>query len=462
VNKITICRNTVISLTGTGDAFSSSRSSFSVDCQAGGFCQFIRKGGSGRIFNFSGRDIELNGLTFDNGNAVGGGGAVYIAGDSNRIENCIFRDNRATGNSANGGAVNWDGGVLVSSRGFNNVATGICNGVYDRKNGQCDIAVNGGTNVDQCRAFCNEVQNCASRPGHCLSCDFFTNTCTNQSQSQCGKRCNVDSDCNSFAGECTVCNSSKQCDIAGSQSQCGKRCNVDSDCNSFAGECIVCNSSKQCDIAGSQSQCGKRCNVDSDCNSVAGECTVCNSSKQCDIAGSQSQCGKSCNVESDCNSFAGECTVCNSSNLCELPGTVRTCANSDSMLRTALQDSSSNSAIVEICANANIQLSSEISTSVSNKTLRCESGARTCSVTRGYTGSNFRLLNFSGNNIVLSDITFSNGKVTSGDGGGVLLNGTGNVVQNVAFTGNTAVSTICLASIQLADREQIVVLTITC
>jgi len=77
---------------------------------------------------------------------------------------------------------------------------------------------------------------------------------------------------------------------------------------------------------------------------------------------------------------------------------------------------------------------------LSNKSLLCQGGARTCTIQRAPNSANFRLLNFSGNNIELTNINFVNGKAPSGDGGAVLLSGTNNIVTNCEFTTNSALA----------------------
>ena len=296
VDRITICENTILTLRSTGDAFSSGRSGFTVEC-GGGMCQFIRTAGSGRFLNFSGSGITLVGLYFDNGTGSGTGGAVFIEGFNNRIENCVFRDNTAT-NGGSGGAVWWGSGTVVGSGGYDNIATGMCDGVFSNNDGSCNDSVNSGT---------------------------------------------------------------------------------------------------------------------------------------------PSQCGRFCTKNSDCNGEQGPCTTCNvNSNRCQVPGSSKTCVSTETMLQDALQDSNS-AAPVEICSNANIFLNQQISTSLSNKSLLCQGGARTCTIQRAPNSANFRLLNFSGNNIELTNINFVNGKAPSGDGGAVLLSGTNNIVTNCEFTTNSAV-----------------------
>ena len=127
-------------------------------------------------------------------------------------------------------------------------------------------------------------------------------------------------------------------------------------------------------------------------------CNTCNGNN-C-VSSSQQVCGSPC--------FGTTCSTSSGCNLCQNGFCVSNrngggCVSTESTLRSQLQIGGT----VDICANSVIVVSSEISASASNIVLRCASGQ--CTIQGG--GSN-RLLNFSGDNVSISNISFRSGRTT--------------------------------------------------
>jgi len=96
--------------------------------------------------------------------------------------------------------------------------------------------------------------------------------------------------------------------------------------------------------------------------------------------------------------------------------------------------------MVEICANTVITLSQEITSNVHNVILTCQNGSKSCEIRRNTSSSGFRLLTFTGNNVRVTNIIFTGGQATSGNGGALLITGTNSQINNCEFNNNRAVS----------------------
>jgi len=94
--------------------------------------------------------------------------------------------------------------------------------------------------------------------------------------------------------------------------------------------------------------------------------------------------------------------------------------------------------MVEICANTVITLSQEITSNVHNVILTCQNGSKSCEIRRNTSSSGFRLLTFTGNNVRVTNIIFTGGQATSGNGGALLITGTNSQINNCEFNNNRA------------------------
>jgi len=207
------------------------------------------------------------------------------------------------------------------------------------------------------------------------------------------------------------------------------------------------------------SSCGMNCWSYYDCYSSLDGCTMCDfsygyygrcvqtpwttpSSPPWTISPPQSNnCVTQCTDSWQCKAKSGACSFCEKSSygvlgMCvEEKKLVLPCASDFSALKSGLENSSVGTVI--ICQSTTITLTSEIIANGSNKQLQCQNGTGSCGIRRQPSSPAFRLLTFTGNNIGLSGVTFSNG-MASGDGGGVLIYGTGNTVKNCSFNNNVS------------------------
>jgi len=127
-------------------------------------------------------------------------------------------------------------------------------------------------------------------------------------------------------------------------------------------------------------------------------CNTCNGNN-CSSPGQQI-CGSPC-VDMTCSTSTG-CNLCQNG-FCVSNRNGGGCVSTESSLRSQLEIGGT----IDICTNSVIVVSTEISTRVSNIELRCASGQ--CSIQGG---GNNRMLNFSGDNISISNLSFRDGRTT--------------------------------------------------
>jgi hypothetical protein len=215
---------------------------------------------------------------------------------------------------------------------------------------------------------------------------------------------------------------------------------------------------------GGNTQCGSTCFSNGNCNrqGLEGYCRMCDLEQSSATFGkcvtdpnedprTLDQCSKPCSVDGDCLTQVGPCKTCEGGKCIDdtqrsIVPSSRSCVMNQGMLRTALT-SPNTEQVVEICANTNIVLTSEIVVTQPNKILRCQGDmGQNCIISRerGSSSSNnkHRLLSVSGNNFTMRHLTLQGGDVFSTGGAGGALNFLGDVtkleISHCNFIGNIA------------------------
>lgn len=196
--------------------------------------------------------------------------------------------------------------------------------------------------------------------------------------------------------------------------------------------------------------CGMDCWNQYGCSSSSDGCTLCDftyGNGRCvqppsltKPSSPSNNCFTQCTDSWQCTAQSGACTFCEKFSF----GVFGKCVPESRQMRVPCVSTFSalqaaflvpTDPIVTICDGPPITLSSEIIVNGSNWQLKC-ANVNMCEIRRDPSSDNvFRLLTFTGNNISLSDVTFSGG-LTSGNGGAVLLKGIGNTVRNCTFKNN--------------------------
>lgn len=283
----------------------------------------------------------------------------------------------------------------------------------------CQGGVCVGDVVNRCSQYCQNDNNCSGASDGCTSC--IGNQCVygNRSGGRCGWNCFNDFNiCNAASDGCGFCNGS----TCVRPNKCNIGCSSNSNCAGAADGCTSC-VNFVC-RPGGINRCGQFCAGNPwVCTDATDGCNTCNGNN-C-VSSSQQICGSPC-VGTTCSTSSG-CNLCQNG-FCVSNRNGGGCVSTESTLRSQLQIGGT----VDICANSVIVVSSEISASASNIVLRCASGQ--CTIQGG--GSN-RMLNFSGDNVSISNISFRSGR-TTGSGGALVMSGNNNRLTSCTFTGNSA------------------------
>jgi len=125
---ILICANTKIEITSE---ITTSKSDITLQCQ-GDNCE-LHGSGSNRLIHFTGGNIQLTGIKFENGFSSDNGGGILIDGNNNRITRCTFTGNRS---NQKGGAGAFGSGVMSANIYSGNSAY-QCNDFFDSSTLQC-------------------------------------------------------------------------------------------------------------------------------------------------------------------------------------------------------------------------------------------------------------------------------------------------------------------------------------